>query len=83
MISGEKISFTDFSLFLYVKNTVVFLIEFDEHIKPATGRPCVLTLGDSGTVPAITSDCSRVAYAPTLFRPVCDCVFENNAYVRK
>ena len=36
-------------------------------IKPATGRPCVLTLGDSGTVPAITSDCSRVAYAPTLF----------------
>ena len=32
-----------------------------DHLKPATGRPCVLTLGDSGTVPAITSDCSRVA----------------------
>ena len=30
-------------------------------LKPATGRPCVLALGDSGTVPAITSDCSRVA----------------------
>ena len=25
----------------------------------------------------------RVVYAPTLFRPVCDYVFENNAYVRK
>ena len=30
-------------------------------VKPATGRPCVLALGDSGTVPAITSDCFRVA----------------------
>ena len=26
-------------------------------LKPTTGRPCVIALGDSGTVPAITSDC--------------------------
>ena len=32
-----------------------------ENLKPATGRPCVLALGDSGTVPAITCDCFRVA----------------------
>ena len=32
-----------------------------DHLKPATGRPCVHALGDSGTVPAITSDCFRVA----------------------
>ena len=30
-------------------------------LKPATGRPCVLASGDSGTVPAITCDCSPVA----------------------
>ena len=30
-------------------------------LKPATGRPCGRTLEDSGTVPAITSDCFRVA----------------------
>ena len=30
-------------------------------VKPATCRPCVPTLGDSGTVPAITCDCSPVA----------------------
>ena len=30
-------------------------------LKPATGRPCVLALVDSGTVPAITCDCSPVA----------------------
>ena len=30
-------------------------------LKPTTGRPCVLALGDSGTMPAITCDCSRVA----------------------
>ena len=29
--------------------------------KPATGRPCVLASADSGTVPAITCDCSPVA----------------------
>ena len=32
-----------------------------DHLKPATGRPCVLASGDSGTVPAITCDCSPVA----------------------
>ena len=31
------------------------------HLKPATGRPCILALGDPGTVPAITCDCSPVA----------------------
>ena len=31
------------------------------HLKPATGRPCVLALADSGIVPAITCDCSPVA----------------------
>ena len=30
-------------------------------LKPATGRPCVLALVDSGTVPAFTCDCLRVA----------------------
>ena len=30
-------------------------------LKPATCRPCVPTLGDYGTVPAITCDCSPVA----------------------
>ena len=34
---------------------------FAKPLKPATGRPCVLALGDSGTVPAITCDCFRVA----------------------
>ena len=34
---------------------------FGSPLKPATGRPCVPTLGDSGTVPAITCDCFRVA----------------------
>ena len=32
-----------------------------KRLKPATGRPCIPTLGDSGTEPAITCDCSRVA----------------------
>ena len=32
-----------------------------QRLKPATGRPCVLALGDDGTVPAITCDCFRVA----------------------
>ena len=32
-----------------------------ETLKPATCRPCVLASGDSGTVPAITCDCSPVA----------------------
>ena len=32
-----------------------------DHLKPATGRPCVLALVDSGTVPAFTCDCLRVA----------------------
>ena len=40
-------------------------VRYDEadtiSVRVTTGRPCVLTLGDSGTVPAITSDCSRVA----------------------
>ena len=31
------------------------------NVKPATGRPCVLALVDSGTVPAFTCDCLRVA----------------------
>ena len=30
-------------------------------LKPAIGRPCVLALVDSGTVPAFTCDCLRVA----------------------
>ena len=30
-------------------------------LKPATGRPCALASEDSGIVPAITSDCSRVS----------------------
>ena len=30
-------------------------------LKPATGRPCILALVDSGTVPAFTFDCLRVA----------------------
>ena len=36
-------------------------MERPTRIKPATGRHCVLALGDPGTVPPITSDCSRVA----------------------
>ena len=35
--------------------------EITINLKPATGRPCILASGDSGTVPAITCDCSPVA----------------------
>ena len=57
------------------------------HVKPATGRPCVLASEDSGIVPAITSDCSRVAELLMRRRCVDLCVtassrtmltFENN-----
>ena len=34
---------------------------FDVVLKAATGRPCVLASAHSGTVPAITCDCSPVA----------------------
>ena len=67
-------------------NTKMTISQIISTLKPAIGRPCVLALGDSGTVPAITCDCSRVAElfnAATFFRPVCVYVFEINAYVRK
>ena len=55
--------------------------------KAGHGRPCVLASVDSGTVPAITCDCLRVAelFMRRRFFDLCVCVgvFENNAYIRK
>ena len=56
-------------------------------LKAATGRPCVLASAHSGTVPAITCDCSPVAELLMRRRHVDLCVtassrtmltFENN-----
>ena len=41
--------------------TVAHLSSAENATEPATGRHCVLASADSGTVPAITSDCSPVA----------------------
>ena len=36
-------------------------MSYPDRLKPAVGQPCFLASGDSGTVPAITCDCSPVA----------------------
>ena len=52
-------------------------------VKLATGRPCILALVDSGTVPAFTCNCLQVASVFMRRRYFDLCVFADNACVRK
>ena len=49
----------------------------------STLRPCVRRFWHRASDYVRLFSSCRVDYAATLFRPVCDCVFANNAYVRK